>query len=351
MMSKKRFIEFDGMRSMAILLVLFHHLEIDQRVPLFADLFRYLALGIFIFISGYLLASNSGKLDSWREIKGFMFKRAVRILPLYIVALLVFIKLLPGIDHSMNTLSFAIHCLGLDLIFSHPPQCDPVLTLWYIGLIMPYYAFFAVFTRLTQNPRRNRSAWILVALFPVFFVFLRYCFGISDKRLILYFATFIAGVVGAKYNVLNKITLPKTIFSLMIFLTVSFFYVYFIYPPTIKSSRPTSLFSFISLGALLCTNIIMISFIPVSYTLFKTKWLARFSAAFSFIAYASYCMYLFHRPFWWGISKLYQPTSTMGQQIFNAAIIPLLIVFCFYLQKAYDTCINWGMSRKEPIVR
>ncbi len=347
MTPKKRFVEFDGMRSMAILLVLFHHLEIDQRVPLFADLFRYLALGIFIFISGYLLASRPGKLDTWLDIKGFILKRALRILPLYIIALLVFIGLFPDIAHSMNVFSFAIHCVGLDLIFSHPPQCDPILTLWYVGLIMPYYAFFAVFTRLNQNPKRRRSAWLLVAIFPVFFVFLRYCFGISDKRLILYFAIFIIGVAGARHNVLNKITKTKTLFAMVILLVVGVFYAHFIYPPTITSSQQPPLFSFISLAALVSTNVIMVSFIPVSYALFKLRWLTRFSAVFSFIAYASYCMYLFHRPFWWGLSKLYNPATTTGQQFFFAAAIPLLIMACFYLQKGYDTIIDSGTKRKK----
>jgi peptidoglycan/LPS O-acetylase OafA/YrhL len=89
----------------------------------------------------------------------------------------------------------------------------------------------------------------------------------------------------------------------------------------------------------------------VSYMLFKAKWPARFSTIFSFIAYASYCMYLFHRPFWLGLSKLYHPASKMGEQIFNTASIPLLIVLCFYLQKGYDVLIDSTKKKGKPIAR
>jgi peptidoglycan/LPS O-acetylase OafA/YrhL len=55
MINDNRIITFDGMRALAIILVVLHHVDIDKRIPFASDLFRYAALGCFIFVSGILL--------------------------------------------------------------------------------------------------------------------------------------------------------------------------------------------------------------------------------------------------------------------------------------------------------
>jgi hypothetical protein len=195
---------------------------------------------------------------------------------------------------------------------------------------------YALFSTVNKASPLKIKGLILMIAFPLGFVVLRYFTGISDKRLVLYFLVFIAGIFSARRRILDKITGPfyGTIGIILIISCV--LYSRFIYPPTILASRQPPLFSFISLMALVVTNIIMIAVIPVSYVLFKQRWMARCSSVFSFVAYASYCMYLFHRPFWWGLSKIYYPVSLAGQQMYSVASIPILIIVCFFIQKRYD---------------
>ncbi|MFZ3136294.1 MAG: acyltransferase family protein [Thermodesulfovibrionales bacterium] len=147
--------EFNVMRSAAILFILFHHLPdysfnyfdmkfigINCDLTYLRDLYKYFGLGIFVYISGYLLNHNYVDLSSWKNIITFVRNKTIRIIPLYLLALLLYIKLYV----KLNLISFFAHVMGLQIILSSP-LIDPMITLWYVGLIMAYYAVFVIINK------------------------------------------------------------------------------------------------------------------------------------------------------------------------------------------------------------
>ena len=89
----------DLMRVISILVILLHHLPayglnvwkiLDDALPLHLSFLghqsRYLGLGSFVFISGYLLHGRNYRMKSLSDVTAFLKKRFVRIYPLYYLA-------------------------------------------------------------------------------------------------------------------------------------------------------------------------------------------------------------------------------------------------------------------------
>jgi hypothetical protein len=58
------------------------------------------------------------------------------------------------------------------------------------------------------------------------------------------------------------------------------------------------------------------------------------------IAYASYCMYLFHRVIFHLVTNIYSPGNDIYMLIFLILVaVPIIYVTSFYLQKYYDRLI------------
>jgi peptidoglycan/LPS O-acetylase OafA/YrhL len=66
------------------------------------------------------------------------------------------------------------------------------------------------------------------------------------------------------------------------------------------------------------------------------------------IAYASYGMYLFHRPVWWLMVDIYNPANVQIKALYLALLgIPLTIFFSYYLQKFYDRYFERRLITKD----
>lgn len=100
----KKIKPLDGLRGIAILLVIFWHygqhlfFGVEQSIPYFIQLFHSIAWGgvdLFFVLSGFLIVGNL--LDAPKEgafFKSFYIKRACRILPLYGLMVLILIVVL-----------------------------------------------------------------------------------------------------------------------------------------------------------------------------------------------------------------------------------------------------------------
>ena len=93
MESRIQFLDF--LRALAIVFVLLDHLP-DYKIPflgIFSPYFGRFGVGLFIFVSGYLMFLTNRSFHSTHDILEFYKKRARRIFPLYLIALLVFFVL------------------------------------------------------------------------------------------------------------------------------------------------------------------------------------------------------------------------------------------------------------------
>jgi peptidoglycan/LPS O-acetylase OafA/YrhL len=142
--------ELDGLRGIAILLVLLEHLLIIGAVPL--SLQRVLSIGwagidLFFVLSGFLI---TGILLDTRETRNFFSffyaRRMLRIFPLYLISVALFFHLVLPITHHFGYLPyensslepwFWIHLSNWKLAFGHGSLF--VNHFWSLAILVQFY--------------------------------------------------------------------------------------------------------------------------------------------------------------------------------------------------------------------
>ena len=203
-MGKLKLPEIDIIRIIAILIVviLIHiplsyafnfYLLLDQfGVFLVNNVGIFVAMGSFVFVSGFglYLNPNNRNLNSSKKLLAFLKKRFLRIFPLYWIAIILFLFFVGYLD--INPLYLIYHVLGLQIIVA-PYFGPPMLTLWFIGIIVIYYLIYIVLNLFES------IKWIIPASIGIlfFFVFLNWIFGLVENRFFLYYLLFIFGIITA----------------------------------------------------------------------------------------------------------------------------------------------------------
>ena len=390
-MTKVRLPEIDILRIISILIVvLLIHIPQNYAYNFYMDLDLYgvffvnhigiyVAMGSFVFVSGFglYLNTNYRRINSREKLFTFLKKRFLRIFPLYWIALILFVIFLGYTN--INPLYTLAHILGLQIIVA-PIFGPPMLTLWFVGIIVIYYLIFVVLSFLGSIQRIIPAS--LVILF--FFVFLNGVFGLVELRFFLYYLMFIAGIIAANlytspfYNrtkeslkkvpraVLLIIILCIAITCLLLFL----FLCQFCYSTFISEYGTFSLDFIIALnpgffpsaGAVLLINLIIITFITFAFSLFnffiRTLRMIfskrKIESIISVIAYSTFCVYLFHRIFL--IIFDFILTERLNIDIFDKGnfylvllFIPFIFLFSYLIQRASDWVLklpSWLKSRK-----
>jgi peptidoglycan/LPS O-acetylase OafA/YrhL len=357
----KRVVEFDIMRAFAIFFIFFHHLPghtfnfyLIHFNGRHLDLsFLYLlnshfGLSLFLFISGYFLSRPNPSFEKWGDVRRFILKRYVRIFPLYIVAFFLFVAINGGvwdasrIRDSLTVCSFILNLLGLQVIFASK-SCVPLLTLWFVGLILSYYYLFVILARAGRTMIRFIA---LILIIPLFATAVMHWAGLMDERFLLYWAVFIAGILEGKYRLLERMR-PSHIVLLSLLFIVSFsLYVAFSYPEEIPPARP-SVLSLAGMKAFVLLNAIMLSFVPLVFACARGIVRAGRCAVLQKIGFASFCIYLFHRPVWWLMTDMYSPTNLVMKVAYLALLgIPLSILLSYYLQRFYDRYVGGKLIKR-----
>lgn len=334
------------MRAFAIFIILFHHLpghsynyydlhffQINYDLSWLNHLNRYFALGIFFFISGFLTNRSGDLINDWKDVKKFLIKRYIRIIPLYIIALLIFISIFRDMIDNINSYSFIVHMLGLQSILASK-YCDPVITLWFVGLIVSYYYLFVI---LAIFGRKSVLFIALLLSVPFISILLKYFFGLMDKRFIVYYGIFIAGILCQQYKLTDKIRWKHVKLIIILFLISIFSYTTIVYPKLINLSTKPALFSFTGMMGFILANSIMLSFTAISFFWARSISNTRYYDKIKRVAYASYCMFLFHRPIWWLMTQIYNPDIKIIKLFYLGILgVSLICVSSYYLQKVYD---------------
>lgn len=270
-------------------------------------------LSIFVFISGYLLAINNSIISDKNDVKFFAKKRFLRLYPLYLFALLLFL-----IFSFMSVKSFVVHALLLNILIG-----KSIPTLWFISMICFYYLLFPAIM-MSYSIKR---AFLITGITISAMLLLHITFGLIDIRLIIYMPSFVFGVIVGKHNFLEKFRNFNSIviLTLLIFIILSYFYLYF--PDSQMKDFVQVLF--------------MLAGIPSSI------WLADKLAKninkriYKNLAYASFCMYLFHRVIFFVLTHIYSPQSQLGMFAYLFFVgVPLIYLISFIFQKNYDNLSN-----------
>lgn len=385
---KNKIIAFDFLRALAIIMIIPAHLSnflysTYGKLALYAfdPYFANMGLSLFIFMSGYLLYYNNHSINSLQNVFDFYKKRLLRIYPLYWAALatfvLVFFVFAPRFNSSFvfpnseNVFGFynvLVHVLGLQILLA-PAYASPMLTLYFIGLIVIFYAIYPLILMYSKTTKS-----ILLSSFIVYLglFLISKTFRIIDYRFFTFFLIFVFGILTCKESQFGK-AVKKPVIKTLSRVLLAILPVIFVL--TIIMGLRESLFldprvsvtidtgsaiigssMIISMldnmaGLLninphllqflietLLLNIFAILFCVFEYSFamkfINDKFSSSLSSVFSYIATSSYCVYLFHRPFFtlwnWGTNFISSPILRDLIMVFIA--IPLLFFVSYQVQ-------------------
>ena len=285
----KRLLFLDIIKAFGILVVIFVHMQNFLAAIVIPNFFlieglKFLGLACFMFASGYAIHENNRTLEGRGEIFHFYRKRILRIYPLYLVALFVFFICFQvfGLFPPIHydIAGWIANILCLQVLLA-PAFLEPIFTLWFIGFIIIMYAVYPLFSdnRGTIKKRILVAAGIFIALLIV-----HTTLNIIDYRFFMYYFIFILGVVASA-----------------------------------GSCR--------------------FSFIEQPFRDHKKFAVPVITA----LAYASYCIYLFHMPVF-SVTNIFIIRAGLSGAFQNAVlifiVIPALFCMCYYIQRSYDRLIK-----------
>ncbi len=267
-----------------------------------------IVLGAFTLVSGYLIGKRPIE-AKWTAALGFYKSRLTRIYPPFAVALLCFF--LSGLVTSKTMVA----SLTLSAMFLGPPP----MTLWYITMIVVFYVLAPLLLQAKACGYAS-FAGASVAIFLLFFGF-QHVAGTGDIRMSIYFPCFALGILisGIEMRRLAR-ALPVMVVLAMLGVWLGKMEV-----NSLESSyfsMPLAAFGALSAFAL-CMKIRI-----------KNGWLA---SALAHLSFASYFMYLTHRPIFLYLHQWYEPESGLGQVAYLILFcLPLIVAISWALQRLYD---------------
>ena len=377
-MTNQKLPEIDVLRIISILIVVIAiHIPLSYAYNFYLDLDQYgvfivnnvgifVAMGSFVFVSGFglYLNPNNRKLNSPKKILSFLKKRFIRIFPLYWIAIILFLFFI--VYFNMDPLYLMYHFLGLQIIVA-PYFGPPMLTLWFIGIILIYYLIYLVLNSL------GSIKLIIPASIGIlfFFLFLSGVFGLVENRFYLYYSMFVAGIITASiytsplYNrikdrlrsihpaVLLLIPLCSAVlgFIALSFLTQfcysSFFSEFGSYNLHFIYQTNPDFFQLVTI--ILRINLIILAFIIFVISSFNFVFRAfrlifpkrKIESAVSITTYSTYSVYLFHRVFLAIFIAFLTTILNLNMQLRDnlyivLLFVPFIFVFSYVIQKASD---------------
>lgn len=313
----KRDDSIDMLRAMSVLYIVgyWHMFNYTTAFPEYYNQvtirLTVIILGLFVFLSGFLLGRRNLNFNI-TDFVYFYKKRIIRVYPLYVGALTLF--LFYGLcDKSVWTKAV----FSISMFYGPPP-----LTLWFITMILFFYLvapFLIVTTRSTTNYLLLASS-ILATLFCVYMIF-----PAIDPRVVIYFPAFALGVFFSSRD--DRIKLPIITAIVLSSLAFSF-----------MSTAPEASLVSIPIASI-------IPFAIFSVFKFRIRYMAMRSL-FRNLSYAGFIMYLIHRPIYITMKNIYFPSELWLQVIYLVLVcLPVIYGISWFLQKYYDLLLEIVISR------
>jgi hypothetical protein len=285
-------------------------------------------LGLFTFVSGYLLGKKYGfGKQGNADVLLFYRKRILRIVPLFVVSSVLL--WLIGFNSAVATWNGLI-CIS--------PFVNPKpLTMYYIPVILWCYLVTPFVSRLGQKWRVYSS----ISLFSLLLI-ARLMFPSIDNRFVFDVFFYFVGVVSApyfdwKFNFPYGAVIKSSILFMFILL-IAFFFKY--------DSLIYYSFCQMALGA---AGVFVILFIceGVGRLLFdgQNKGEKGFNALacqiVGFVSFASMACYMFHRFFYWAAERIWNPSDATVKWLMMAGLVyPIIVILSYVIQKTYDHILN-----------
>ena len=272
----------------------------EQALPICKEI-TFSVLACFTFLSGYFLKKY--EFNKGHDVLTFYKKRFKRFYPLFVVA--AFSLIICG--STIRQILFAI--TGLSMLY--PP---PIQTLWYFSMLL----FFYLCTPLLKVSNKRTMQNIVFALFLLAILIGGYFF--ADRRMIMYFPFYVLGL-----NIPNKIV-EKTLNIYTLLLSIGVFIG----------------FCFIGSDNIVLQIIQALTGVFAILSFSKIVYNDKIQIPIAFIAEASMCAYLFHRPIYTIITVLLRKVSSYQYMPLLIAVISVIVVFIigYYIQRLYNKLNN-----------
>ena len=279
-----------------------------------------LCLGLFIFISGYLLAQRYQFSDRPQtllaESLSFYRKRLLRIYPLYFLALSLFwaCQLIDATTY------------GRALFFTTLLPYRPLTTLWFISVIMVCYGLTPLYLHRYSWAKTVGLTFAIVAGLWVIVL----TTDAVDLRLPLYLPAFAYGLIVGKHPGVAKSfrRSPTAVLALMVTALNG----------ALSLSLPAGLAQFV------VVDLTLFGAIPLAW--FGCHGLAQRLPAWgesllNGVSYASFSAYLIHRVTYHWARQLYQPVEFTSALLYWLGIaLPCTLLIAFVIQWLYDRLLR-----------
>ena len=285
------------------------------------------SLGLFTFVSGYLL----GKKYSFGEkseitVGNFFKKRIIRIIPLFVLsAVALWLINFNGTRATINGLL----CIS-------PFVTPRPMTLWYIPVILLCYCITPIISRKTLRSRVRNCLFVFALLLGISWLVPK-----TDNRLLFNAFFFMIGVISAtcfdwKFNFRYGNMIKLLLFLVFILL---------VYIGQINNNYHLNLYRKIVGGIGVFPLLFVCEYISNYFfgsdNAIGKGWKGQICRLISLVSYASMASYMFHRLFFWAGEKIYNPDVASIKWIYMAGLVfPIILYLSYMIQKCYDTLMN-----------
>ena len=212
--------DIDGLRAIAVLLVIFNHLGWS----LFSG--GYIGVDIFFVISGYLITTILTRDIELQQfsIARFYKKRVIRLAPAYftvlaIVSLIAWQVMLPGelTEYFKSVMYATVLIANLYMrnevgdYFSPNVENVPLLHLWSLGVEEQFYIFWPLLLWLFLSKTSRKYLWVVISVFIVALVIYAQQ-QLTHNPAKAYYSMPVRAfelLIGALISCLPKLNLPK----------------------------------------------------------------------------------------------------------------------------------------------
>lgn len=285
------------------------------------------ALGLFTFVSGYLLGSKY-RFGEQGNVKcmGFYKKRILRIFPLFILsAVVLWLIDFNGTRQTLNGL------LCISPFVTPRPR-----TLWYIPVILLCYAVTPIISRDTLKSRIRNCLFVYILLLGI-----NRLIPTTDGRLLFNVFFYMVGMISSfcfDWNM--NFRYGKQLKGLIILVFILLLCI-----GQMNDNFHLKLYRRIAGGVGVFTWLFVCEYISNFFfdnvNDIKDRWKGRFCQLIGFISYASMACYMFHRFFFWAGEKIFNPDFEGVMWLYMAGVVfPIMLVLSFYIQKCYDKLVK-----------
>jgi len=273
-------------------------------------------LGTFTFLSGYVLGRWKGRTGA-RGLGCFYQRRLLRIYPLYLLALAMFVVLWLTDYRTAIKAVFAV-----SMFWPQPP-----MTLWFVTMIIVCYLLAPALI----IPTRRRSLFAALILWLSILLF-TFAVHAVDPRMLTQFAAFAGGIACRRFDLRGLA--QQRLLTLATFFALSM-------APAIAALRwPLA-------GALAAIPSVVLG--PLFLLVLTDRHFAALGRhrIIVFLSYISFAAYLFHRVVFELVKRLLWPTSNGAQLTVLLLVgLPAVIALSALVQTGYDKLLSSDTEKR-----